>query len=147
MSMSVDEEIEVRQSPTLAGYHHVDLTVTDVVASEAWYGRVFGLQRAMLEPHPDGVGYAVVLNRPGTSLFLGLSHHPGNAQECFHETRTGLDHVSFAVSSRQELDGWLEELDRLGVPNSGITERSEPFDYALIVLRDPDGIQLEITWS
>ena len=53
----------------MLGYHHVALTVTDVVVSEQWYRRVFGLQRVMVEPHPDSVGYAVVLARPGTALF------------------------------------------------------------------------------
>ena len=147
MSVSAEAETAEGLLPSLVGYHHVDLTVTDVAVSEEWYRRVFGLQRVMVEPHPDGVGYAVVLTRPGTALFLGLSHHPGNKRECFRESRTGLDHVSFAVSSRPELDEWLATLNQLGVPSSGITVRSEPFDYALIVVRDPDGIQLEITWS
>lgn len=123
------------------------VTVTDVAVSEAWFGRVFGLQRVVVEQHPDSVGYAVVLTRPDTPLCLGLTHHPGNGRERFSESRTGLDHVSFAVSSRSELDQWLAAFDRLGVPNSGITVRSEPFDSALIGVRDPDEIQLEITWS
>ena len=41
----------------------------------------------------------------------------------------------------------LAALGRSGVPSSGITVRSEPLGYALIVVRDPDEIQREITWS
>lgn len=51
------------------------------------------------------------------------------------------------MASREELNEWQAHLDKLGVPNSGIVERVEPFPYALIVFRDPDNIQLEVTWS
>lgn len=133
--------------PPVAGYHHVGLTVSDVGASEAWYGRVLGLRRVMVEQHGDGTGYAAVLARPDVPLFLGLTHHDGHGGETFNERRTGLDHLSFAVAARGDLDRWCEHLDRLGVPHSGVTERSEPFPYALVVFRDPDNIQLEVTWS
>ncbi|HVL85059.1 MAG TPA: VOC family protein [Pseudonocardia sp.] len=133
-------------APALAGYHHVSLTVTDVDASERWYARVLGLHRVMVEPHADG-GHSVVLARPGTSVFLGLAAHPTNAAEAFGEHRTGLDHLSLAVGDRADLDTWREHLDALDVPHSGITEATEPFEYALIVFRDPDNIQLEVTWS
>ncbi|WP_219415843.1 VOC family protein [Pseudonocardia nigra] len=133
--------------PALLGhYHHLGITVTDVVASEVWYSEVFGMQRAFVEQHPAG-GYAVVLQRPGTGLFLGLDHHDGNPGEPFDERRTGLDHFSFAVGSRAELDDWVAHLDRLGLPHSGIKEPDLPFPCALIVLRDPDGVQIEITWT
>jgi glyoxylase I family protein len=133
-------------SPPVAGFHHVGLTVTDVAASEAWYGRVLGMQRAFVEQHGDG-GHTVVMARPDAPLFVGLAHHQANLAESFSECRTGLDHVSLAVASRADVDRWREHLDALGVPHSGISETSEPFEYALIVFRDPDNIQLEITWS
>lgn len=132
--------------PGLAGYHHICLTVTDVPASERWYERVLGLQRVMVEPHADG-GRSVVLARPGTPVFLGLAEHPTNGAEQFAEHRTGLDHVSLAVANRAELDGWRDHLDAIGVPHSDVTDVSEPFDYAVLVFRDPDNIQLEVTWS
>jgi glyoxylase I family protein len=133
--------------PTLAGYHHIGLTVSDVAASEVWYRRVFGMERLMVEAHGEGAGYAVVLGVPGTPLCLGLDHHHDNPGQPFEERRTGLDHVSFAVGTREELDRWRGHLDQLAVPHSGIAGGTEPFDYALIVFRDPDNIQLEVTWS
>ncbi len=135
-----------RASAPLVGFHHVSLTVTDLAASEAWYGQVLGMRRVMVEPHADG-GTTVVLSPPDTALFLGLAQHPGNRSETFDEHRTGLDHVSFAVGSRSDLHVWRQHLESRGVAHSGIAERDEPFPYALIVFRDPDNIQLEVTWS
>lgn len=130
----------------LVGFHHVTLTVTDLAASESWYGQVLGMRRVMVEPHADG-GTTVVLARPDIAVFVGLAQHPGNGSEPFGEHRTGLDHVSFAVGARSDLDVWREHLESHGVSHSGIAERDEPFPYALIVFRDPDNIQLEVTWS
>lgn len=133
--------------PRLGGLHHIGLTVPDVAASEAWYTRVLGLTRAFVEPHNGGTGYAVVLHRPGSPLFLGLDKHDANQGDRFEECRTGLDHVSFHVGDRAELDAWIAHFDRHGVPHSGIAEFTEPFMYAVVVFRDPDNIQLELIWQ
>lgn len=146
-AVRVEQPLSLTTSPApLAGMHHVALTVTDQRASEQWYERVLGLRRVMVEAHPDG-GSSVVLTRPGLPFFLGIAHHPTRDGARFAEQRTGLDHLSFAVRERADLDAWQDHLDACGVPHSGITERSEPFPYALIVFRDPDHIQLEVTWS
>ena len=44
------------------------------------------------------------------------------------------------MSSRAELDAWASLLDERGITHSGITEE-DPWD--VLVLRDPDNIQLE----
>ncbi len=133
--------------PALGGIHHIGLTVSDIEASETWYARVLGLTRAFIEPHHQGTGRAVVLHRPGAPLSLGLDKHEANQGEQFDECRTGLDHVAFQVADRAALDAWVDHLDRQGVPHSGITEATEPFPYAVLVLRDPDNIQLELIWQ
>jgi catechol 2,3-dioxygenase-like lactoylglutathione lyase family enzyme len=133
--------------PALGGIHHIGLTVTDIEASEAWYTRVLGLTRAFVESHHRGTGYAVVLHRPGAPLFIGLDKHEANRGERFDECRTGLDHVSFHVADRSALDAWVAHLDREGVLHAGITEFTKPFPFALLVLRDPDNIQLELIWQ
>lgn len=132
--------------PALGGIHHIGLTVSDIEASEVWYTRVLGLTRAFIEPHHQGTGQAVVLHRPGAAFTLGLDDHHANLGERFDECRTGLDHVAFHVTDRAELDAWVEHFERQGVMHSGITERTEPFPYAVLVFRDPDNIQLELIW-
>jgi catechol 2,3-dioxygenase-like lactoylglutathione lyase family enzyme len=148
MTIGLPQTPERTSVPSLSKLHHIGLTVTDVEASEAWYGRVLGLIRAFVEPHHGGgSGYAVVLHRPGSSLFLGLDKHEANQGERFDEGRTGLDHVSFHVADRSELDAWVEHFDRQAVPHTGIAEFAEPFPFAVVVFRDPDNIQLELIWQ
>lgn len=130
---------------TLTGVHHVGLTVTDVAASEEWYGRVLGLRRIFVEPHHggDGSGYAVILGAEGLAFNVGLDHHPGNPGDAFTATRTGLDHVCFHVDNATGLGPWAEHLTRQGVAHSGIVV-VEGMPFAVLNLRDPDGIALEL---
>jgi glyoxylase I family protein len=133
-------------APVVTGYHHLGLTVVDIDRSEAWYGEVFGFQRAFVEPHNEGTGFAVVMNIPGTPVFLGLDKHDGHEGEAFAEHRTGLDHLAIGVATREDLDGWVEHLDALGVAHSKINDIAEPFPAATLCFRDPDNIALELMW-
>lgn len=132
--------------PVVTGYHHLGLTVCDLDRSEEWYGTVFGFQRAFVEPHYVGTGYAVVMTIPGTSIFMGLDKHDAHQGERFEEHRTGLDHLAIGVATREDLDGWVEHLDALGVEHSKINELTEPFPAATLCFRDPDNIALELAW-
>jgi glyoxylase I family protein len=135
-----------RTAPALTGLQHLGLTVSDVVASEAWYAAVLGLVRVFVEPHGTGDGYAVVMTRPGSALFVGLDHHPDADQSVFSPLRTGLDHVAFGLASREAIDEWINYLDTLGVEHEALFETAEPVPHAMVVLRDPDGIPIELFW-
>ena len=137
---------QATMAPVVTGYHHLGLTVTDVEASEVWYGQVFGFQRAFVEPRHEGTGYAVVMNIPGTPVFLGLDKHDAHEGERFAEHRTGLDHLAVGVADRADLDTWVAHLDALGVEHSPINDISEPFPAATLCFRDPDNIALELMW-
>lgn len=127
--------------PDIASIHHVALTVTDIDRSVAWYKEVLGLAELMKEDHPEGGGHATVLGKPDFSMCVGLHTHSANKSEPCEETRTGLDHVSFGVASRADLDTWAEHFERLGVPQSPVNDQGS---YAVLVFRDPDNIQLEL---
>lgn len=127
--------------PDIASIHHVSLTVTDVDRSVEWYKDVLGLSELMKEDHPDGHGYAIVLGKPDFSLCVGLHTHSANSSEPCDETRTGLDHVSFGVASRADLDIWAQHFKNLGVSQSPVNDQGA---YAVLVFRDPDNIQLEL---
>jgi glyoxylase I family protein len=129
--------------PGLSGTHHVALTVTDLDASLAWYRDVLGFERVphLDYDHPDGGGHAAVTVQPGAGTVLVLHVHDANGGERFAESRTGLDHVCFAVPGREALGAWERRLEQLGVVHSAVTEQSGAF---FVVLRDPDGIQLEL---
>ena len=125
--------------PALASLHHVALTVNDLDASIAWYERVFGITYQMDGPHEGGVGK--LLADPEWRLIIVLHRHDAHQRERFAETRTGLDHVGFAVPTRADLEAWQAHLQALGVEQSPIADT--PYGY-ILVFRDPDNIQLEL---
>jgi glyoxylase I family protein len=138
---------DVDAAPAITGFHHFSPTVSDVEASAQWYERVFGMSRLpMTFPHHDAEagGYAVLLLDPRSGIAIGLHHHEDNPGQPFRENRTGLDHISFAVASSDDLDAWARWLDGLGIENSGVIGVTEPMPYSVVVFRDPDNIQLEL---
>lgn len=146
MTITAESAQSRRAVPTVTGLAHLGLTVRDIGASEAWYTQVLGLVRLFVERHGTGDGYAVVMTRPGTGLFLGLDHHPDADGEMFSPLRTGLDHLALQVSSRADLDEWRRHLDALGVEHGEVLETAEPAAHALFSFRDPDGIPIELFW-
>ena len=132
-------------APPTTGIHHFSPTVSDVERSAAWYSEVFDLERLPgTAPHhgdEDG-GYAVLLLDRSTGLLIGLHHHESHLAGRFDERRA-LDHIAWGVPERADLELWARRLDDLGVAHSGVIDKSSR-NYAAIVFRDPDGIQLEL---
>jgi glyoxylase I family protein len=134
-------------APAVTGFHHFSPTVSDVEASAAWYERVFQMNRVPVQfPHygDEEGGYAVLLLEPRSGVAIGLHHHEANPGEPFQESRTGLDHISFAVGDHSDLDAWASWLDELGIEHSGVIDTETPMPYSVLVFRDPDNIQLEL---
>lgn len=104
----------------VTGSHHLGLTVSDVDRSEEWYGKVFGFRRAFVEPHSEGTGYAVVMQIPGTSIFMGLDKHDTHQGEPFAEQRTGLDPSPWVSAAGRTSTGGL----RTSMPWAWPTARS-----------------------
>jgi catechol 2,3-dioxygenase-like lactoylglutathione lyase family enzyme len=128
----------------ILGIHHLGLTVRDVEASAAWYAEVLGFRRAGEFAAPDGARRKVFLRHDGLRARLGLTEHRDGGRETFDETRVGLDHLSFGVADRAELDAWAERLAAAGVVHSPVAAANSVPGAAVLVLRDPDGIQLEL---
>jgi catechol 2,3-dioxygenase-like lactoylglutathione lyase family enzyme len=138
---------ETAAAPAVTGFHHFSPTVSDVEGSAQWYERVFGMNRVPVTfPHygAEEGGYAVLLMDPRSGIMIGLHHHEANPGEAFHESRTGLDHISFGVADRAGLDAWARWLDELGIGHSGVIDTDKPIPYSVLVFRDPDNIQLEL---
>lgn len=53
--------------------------------------------------------------------------------------------MSFAVSSRKTLDDAVRVLDQRGIAHSEIRDLGEAFGIAILIFRDPDNIQLELS--
>ena len=125
--------------PSITGAHHVAFTVRDADRSAAWYADLLGMQ-VLMEDDSDTVRLRVLVH-PETGWIIGIRQYPGHADGEFDEHRTGLDHLALAVTSRDELEQWQDELERRGVTYSPIAE--SPIG-TVIALRDPDNIQLEL---
>lgn len=128
----------------IGGIHHLGLTVRDVDASADWYVEVLGFRRVGKFESPDGARRKVFLRHDGLSARLGLTQHRDGGQQVFDETRVGLDHLAFAVADRAELDGWSTRLAATAVVHSPVAPANSIPGAAVLVLRDPDNIQLEL---
>jgi glyoxylase I family protein len=126
--------------PAINGFGHIDLTVTDVERSARWWERVMGFKLVNREERP---GFKVWNVYHPSFLAIGLVAHANPATDRFDERAVGLDHLALRVPDRTALDAWVKHLDDLGIAHSDVhDERGGP----LIVLRDPDNIQLEL-WA
>ena len=133
--------------PVFTGVSHVDLTVRDADRSAAWYERVLGMKSLGTLPDfatPGVAVHVVTMMNPVTGRTLGLVQHDSGEDSEFSEFRVGLDHLSLAVASRDELGAWVEHFDECGVDHSGIADM--PYG-SVVVFRDPDNIQLELISS
>lgn len=122
---------------TLGPIHHVALRVADRTRSARFYQALFGLQTVAMLPD-------VTLMSNG-ALLLGLRDRQEAGADRFDEFRVGLDHLSFTVSSRADLDTALEVLDQQDVPHGEIEDLGQDFGLYVLAFRDPDNIQLELT--
>lgn len=134
------------------GYAHVRLTVTDIERSKAFYDQIFGwpvgadMSAQVDEPgvrqSPQHLYGGVVYQTPSGTLF-GLRPVAAAGQR-FDDGHTGLDHVSFAVASRDALVEARDGLEAHGIPHGEIIDLTD-FGLAILSFEDPDGVHLELT--
>jgi len=138
---------------SLGPVHHLRLTVTDVERSRAFYTELLGFQIAMDAPPPADDPHhdlATDLLQDGIVMVSGdllLGLRPVDAERAsdrFDPFRCGLDHLSFAVAGRAELEAALQAFEERGVEHSDITDLP-PFGIAVLPFKDPDGVALELT--
>ena len=120
--------------------HHVRLTVTDPARSRDFY-ELLGFELAM--EFPDGV---LVSNG---SLLVGLRTGPDASRvrrdDHFDPNRVGLDHLSLSVGRRDELDEAVRLCRERGVTCGEVVDFGPDFKIYVLMLEDPDGIQIELT--
>ena len=134
----------------LGPIHHLRLTVTDIKRSREFYTELLGFQVAVESPAADdpsaAAAYRVLWGgvvMTSGNLLLGL--RPVAPQgDRFDEDRVGLDHLSFGVASRADLEAAARLFDERGVPHGEIA-RLDGFGIDILPFRDPDNIELELT--
>ena len=77
------------------------------------------------------------------NLLMGL-RPMAPAGDRFDPDRVGLDHLSFDVASREDLEQAARLFDEHGVTH-GVLTRLAGFGIDVLPFEDPDGIQLELT--
>jgi len=125
---------------TTSGVHHIRLIVTDALRSRDFYTRF--LNFTVAAELPPGF---VLTN--GTIL-LGVTP-PWDASQAlpydrFSPHRVGLDHLSFGVADRAELDRAAALFEEHGIEHGEVRDLP-PFGITILSFSDPDGIQLELT--
>jgi glyoxylase I family protein len=130
--------------------HHLRLTVRDVQRSREFYTGLLGFQVAVESPPPGDPAEAetfsilfggVVMVRG--DMMMGLRPMAPEDDQ-FSPDRVGLDHLSFSVASREDLEQAAKLFDEHQVTHGEIT-RLASFGIDVLSFEDPDGIQLELT--
>lgn len=135
---------------TSSGFAHVRLTVTDIARSKAFYDQVFGWPTAIdasdsvyepgVKDSPEKFYGGTVHQTPQGTLF-GLRPVGSTG---FDPQRTGLDHVSFAVDSRADLESAAAALAEVGIKHGEINDLTDA-GIAILSFQDPDDINVELT--
>lgn len=123
---------------TLGPVHHVAITVSDLERSTRFYTDVLGL------PLVAEFGPKRILANGQVMLGIGPATDRDPAHMRFDEGRVGLDHLSFGVATRADLEQAIGVLDTHGVPHGAIADLPD-FGISILAFRDPDNIQLELT--
>ena len=132
---------------SVTGFAHVRLTVSDLRRSRAFYDTLFGWDVAYEVPADaddatrEALGFlfgGIIYSFAG-GLF-GL-RPVAPADDSFDEDRVGLDHLSFSVATRSDLEAALATLDALGATHGDIKDLGGAY---ILEFRDPDGIALEL---
>jgi catechol-2,3-dioxygenase len=107
--------------------------------AQAFYTELLGFQVAGELPPA-----IVLLSNGSTILVLSPAPERPISGDRFDPNRVGLDHLSFQVTHRDDLDQAVRVLDERGIPRGDIGHYPD-LGISVLPFRDPDGMQLELT--
>ena len=120
------------------GFSHVQLVVRDVPTSAAWYRAVLGVEEFVAGTITSGP--YVGLRHPTGRFVIGLQ--TATPEQAADLTATSVDHLSFAVADRAELDEAVATLTAQGITSQPLREEVASWN---VRFASPDGVTVELT--
>jgi glyoxylase I family protein len=125
------------------GIDHIYIAVSDLLESEKFYDKVFinilGFRKNKFTIDNDP--HIQYYNR-----HFGYVLRPAKVENPFNKYSPGLHHLCLRVDSIDNVKQCAEEIKKAGIKISEPQNYPEyANDYWAVYLKDPDGIQLEIT--
>ena len=126
----------------LRGFYAVELTVPRLAQMEPILTRLMGFEKAREVPSLDNPNQMV-------TIFTMDGGGPGNEVHVLEVAgarpgllgRGGVHHVAFRLSDDAEQQAWLQQLNGVGVPNSGVVDR---YYFKSLYFRVSQGILFEL---
>jgi catechol 2,3-dioxygenase-like lactoylglutathione lyase family enzyme len=126
--------------------NHLDLTVTDLAVSSAFYDKVLGKLGYKRTSQYAGEVPCWAQSLAGSGVSIGL--HQAQVATPHNRFAAGLHHLAFHLSSRSEIDGFHQFLisEQIKVLDAPAEYDYTPGYYA-VFFADPDGIKLEAVYE
>jgi len=134
--------VDIPPEFALRGFYAVELTVPRLAQMEPILTRLMGFEKAREVPSLDNPNQMVTIfamdgGGPGKELHVleVAGARPGVLG------RGGVHHVAFRLSNDAEQQAWLQQLNDVGVPNSGLVDR---YYFKSLYFRISQGILFEL---
>jgi len=129
--------------------HHLDLTVTDLKASRAFYEAVLAFMGYIIvDDRDEFVDFKLAAPSGDQYVGLALAHGP-NAARAHDRYSPGLHHVAWTAESRADVDAMHALLQRIGATILDAPAEYPQYSagYYAVFFADPDGLKLEYVFK
>jgi glyoxylase I family protein len=128
-----------------AGVHHVDLVVSSLERSLAFYRDLLGPLGYQRVSEVEGERGETIYYLIGPATSVGVRAARSTRERPYDRYEIGLHHVAFDAASRALVDERAAWLAAVGAEiESGPQEYAYSLGYYAVFFYDPDGIKLEI---
>ena len=125
---------------TISGIHHLRLIVTDPARSRDFYTTFLNFTVAAELPP----GFVLTDGNILMGVTSPWDESKAIPNDRFSPNRVGLDHLSFRVANRAELEKAAALFEEHGIEHGEVRDLP-PFGITILSFSDPDGIQCELT--
>jgi len=127
----------------LGGINHLELSVTDLDRSAAFYDKVLGwMGYSRLPTHEQEL---IIWLRPGVGAIILNPADPDTANKVHDRYAPGFHHLAFDAENRQQVDAFHAMLVQEGI---AVLDAPAEYDYTpgyyAVFFSDPDGLKLEL---